>query len=197
MSAKTYCNQTARFLAAVTTCMPPIPSEIMQGWIENPKSLRNALAEALCPPEPMGSDIIDFDKTPFIPSCWTILPDSEQLPNRVKGKMKFDLKKVALHLDNDQENGKVIQANDLRKKLEKVPVYGAQLLDFLFENPHLIPQEWKEWKGRAVFFWGTIYRANGRLFVRYLYWSGGRWDWDCRWLGVDWTGYDPAAVLTN
>lgn len=65
-------------------------------------------------------------------------------------------------------------------------------MDFYLANPHLIPEEWK---GKAVFFWGTIYRdADGHLCVRYLYWRGGGWDWGYRWLDYVWDGDGPAAV---
>lgn len=50
MNAKTYCAQTAKFLGCVAQAMPEMPSDIMQGWIENPKSLKKILSEALCPP---------------------------------------------------------------------------------------------------------------------------------------------------
>ncbi len=139
--------------------------------------------------------LIDFDKAPSVPKGWTILPDAKQLPNRVRGTMKFDSKKVALHLDDGQKDGKWIQGNKLRQKLEKVPVYGAQLGDFYMANLHLIPEEWK---GKAVFFWGTIYRdAGGRLCVRFLYWRGDGWVWVYRWLDVDFNGRSPAAVSAS
>jgi hypothetical protein len=135
--------------------------------------------------------VVDFDKLPSVPDGWTILPDSEQLPNRMKGVMEFDPAKVLLHLDEGQKEGKVIEGNKLRKKLKDVLVYGAQLLDFYLANPHLIPEEWK---GKAVFFWGTIYRrAGGSLSVRFLYWSGTEWDWDYRWLDRAWDDGLPAA----
>ncbi len=135
--------------------------------------------------------VVDFNKLPSVPDGWTILPDDEQLPNRIKGQLEFDAKKIALHLDKGQKDGKVIEGNKLRNKLKDVPVYGAQLLDFYLANPHLIPEEWK---GKAVFFWGTIYRrADGRLFVRCLCWSGAGWGWICLWLGLGWDGDDPAA----
>ncbi|HEY9481125.1 MAG TPA: hypothetical protein VIR98_02765, partial [Candidatus Paceibacterota bacterium] len=98
--------------------------------------------------------VVDFDKLPGVPDGWSILPDDEQLPNRVKGQMEFDAKKIALHLDECQKEGEVIEGNKLRKKLKDTLVYGAQLLDFYLANPHLIPEYWK---GKAVFFWGTIY----------------------------------------
>ncbi len=139
----------------------------------------------------MIEHLIDFDAKPSVPDGWTILPDSEQLPNRVRGQMKFDPSKVKLHLDSGQKNGS-IEGNKLLKKLTKESVYGAQLLDFYLANPHLIPEEWK---GKAIFFWGTIYRsAVGRSCVRCLYWRGGGWGWDYIWLGLGWGGSSPALV---
>jgi hypothetical protein len=59
-------------------------------------------------------------------------------------------------------------------------------------NSHLIPEEWK---GKYVFFWGTIYRGSGdNLYVRCLCWGGGRWDWGYDWLGGGWDDGNPAAV---
>ena len=51
MIPKTYDRQTARFLAVVGENMPEVSSDIMQGWIENPKALQRTLVQALCPRE--------------------------------------------------------------------------------------------------------------------------------------------------
>ena len=48
MTTNTFNSQTARVLAAVATCMPPLQGDVMQGWIDNPNALKKALAEALC-----------------------------------------------------------------------------------------------------------------------------------------------------
>ena len=136
--------------------------------------------------------VVDFDKLPSIPDGWEILPDSEQLPNRMKGVMEYDHAKVVFHLDEGQKDSKVIEGNKLRKKLKDVPVYGAQLLDFYLANPHLIPEEWK---GKAVFFWGTIYRdTDGFLCVRCLCWYGTGWSWRYGWLDNVWYDVNPALV---
>lgn len=69
------------------------------------------------------------------------------------------------------------RATSFAKELEDQPVLNANVLDFLREHPELIPDEWK---GKFTFFWGTIYRhRDGDLYVRCLYWDGGRWDWGC------------------
>lgn len=139
--------------------------------------------------------LIDFDATPFIPDGWSVLPDWEQLPNRVRGKVKFDPAKVKLHLDDGQKGGGYTEGNQLRQKLADFPVYGSQLLDFYLANPHLIPEEWGE--GKYVFFWGTIYRRPGGWCVRCLYRRVGRWYWEALWLDVDWGGVCPAALRAS
>src|SRR3989344_4056544 len=54
MEQKTYSRQTAKFLAVVVENMPCISSDVMQGWIENPKALQRFLA-GLCPPQSVSS----------------------------------------------------------------------------------------------------------------------------------------------
>ncbi|MFA6551965.1 MAG: hypothetical protein WCT19_00495 [Candidatus Paceibacterota bacterium] len=138
--------------------------------------------------------LIDCNAPVFIPDgCLQVLPDSEQLPNRVRGQVKWDTTKFSLYLVDDQKNGKLIGGNKLRKGLGAMPVLTAHVLDFLIkpENQYLIPEEWKR---KLVFFWGTIYRRSDRgLCVRYLCWGGGKWYWGCGWLDDDWGGSRPAV----
>lgn len=51
METKTYDRQTAKFIAVLIESMPKIPSNVMQGWIQNPKGFQRVLAEALLPPQ--------------------------------------------------------------------------------------------------------------------------------------------------
>ena len=130
--------------------------------------------------------LIDCDADPFLPNGWTV--ESHQKG----GQFVFDPAKVTLHLSKKQQSGGAIVGNDLRKELRRKPVLNANVLDYLLKNPHLIPEEWKD---KYVFFWGTVYRySNGLLYVRYLYFRGGRWGWGCYWLDDDWHGRNPAAV---
>ena len=50
MTAKTYDRQTAKFLAVVGENMPELSGEVMQGWIQNPKAVQEALKKIFCPP---------------------------------------------------------------------------------------------------------------------------------------------------
>jgi hypothetical protein len=108
------------------------------------------------------------------------------------GQFTWDASKVQLYISESQKKLRGIEGNELRKELADKPVYNANLLDYLLKNPHLIPEEWK---GKYVFFWGTIYRSSGgSLYVRDLYWRGGRWDWNGGLLDRGWGGSSPAAV---
>lgn len=134
--------------------------------------------------------IINLDKDPFVPGGW-------EVEEHIKGgQLEWDLAKVALYLSEGQQNGKVTLGNQLREELKGKPVYNANLLDYLFAHPRLIPEEWK---GKFVFFWGTIYRSSGRgrgsgLYVRCLDWYGRGWLWHYYWLGYGFSGGYPAAV---
>lgn len=138
--------------------------------------------------------ILNFDTAPFIPSGWEVR-QSDQIKSRVKGMWEVLVSKIALHFDPGQQGGKAIQGHNLKKKLEGQPVLPAHVLDYLLAHPELIPESWK---GKAIFFWGTIYRnADGDLYVRFLYWFGDRWAWGSYWLGSDWGGNNPCAVSAS
>lgn len=132
--------------------------------------------------------LIDCDALPFCPDGW------EVVEHRKHGQLQWDPSKIRLHLSKKQTDGKVI-GNKLRKELENQSVLNANVLDYLLAHPDLIPEEWK---GKAVFFWGTIYRySDGYLCVRCLCWSGDRWGRDCGWLDRDFCGRNPAAVSAS
>lgn len=138
--------------------------------------------------------ILNFDTAPFIPDGWEIR-ESDQIRSRVKGMWEMLISKIGLHLDAGQKGGKVIRGHDLKKALEGQPVFPAQVLDFLLAHPELIPESWK---GKAIFFWGTIYcGADGFLCVRFLGWDGGRWRWNFRWLDNVWHDRNPCAVSAS
>ena len=138
-----------------------------------------------------GSKVVDLDANPFVPDGWSVEEHQKG------GQFAFDPAKLGLHLSKKQEGDGRIEGNKLREELKAQPVVNANLLDWLYrkENQHLIPDEWK---GKAVFFWGTIYRdADGSLCVRDLFWLGDGWYWGCRWLDYDWYSVFPAAVSAS
>lgn len=132
--------------------------------------------------------LINTDADPFTPDGWKV----EE--HRKKGQFTWDPTKVSLYLSSRQKGGKVIGGHDLRKELSGKAVLNANVLDYLLAHPELIPESWK---GKRVYFWGTIYRrADGFLSVRCLYWYDGRWRWRYDWLFYGWNGIMPAALAS-
>jgi len=135
--------------------------------------------------------VIDCSAEPILPDGWEIRPE-DQIASRHTGDLVWTPDAVRLHLDPGQENGHWIRGCDLKKALEGKPVLPANVLDWLCENRGQIPQAWK---GRAVYFWGTIYRDRyGVPVVRCLQWSDGRWIWYFNRFGNFWYDSEPAAV---
>jgi hypothetical protein len=128
---------------------------------------------------------VDLDAAPYVPEGWKVESHTKG------GKILFSPNMVDLYLSEEQRTV-LTQGDDLRKKVEVKNPYNANLLDFYLAHPELIPESWK---GKYVFFWGTIYiRADGRPHVRSLGWNVDRWDWYCTWLDFAWGSNSPAAV---
>ncbi len=131
--------------------------------------------------------IIDCDADPFCPDGWKVEEHHK------RGRLEWDVSKIQLYLSKGQKDGNWFEGNKLRKELTNKGVLDAIVLDYLLKNPYLIPEEWRS---KVVFFWGTIYRVDGRLVVRFLYWLG-EWDWYYYWLGNDFRDYSPAVLLAS
>ena len=130
--------------------------------------------------------LINCDTEPFLPDGWQGVEF-----HRKHGEFLWSQDKVQLYLADGQQSGTVV-GTELRTVLGGKSVLNANVLDYLLAHPQLIPESWK---GKLVFFWGTIYRsADGGLCVRYLGWSGLGWRWDYHWLDDHWRSRGPAAV---
>ena len=133
---------------------------------------------------------IDTTKQPSIPKYL----QSIEYHDTSMGTIKWNLKDISLHLEPEQKNG-YLKGTELRERLKRKPVLNTMVLDWLLEHPDEIPPEWK---GKAVFFWGTIYRHSvGNLCVRCLYWNGSEWDWSYDWLDDGFDSDDPALVRAS
>lgn len=131
--------------------------------------------------------VIDGDAAPMIPNGWSVEEHQKG------GVMKFDSSKTELYLSKKQKSG-TIGGHKLREELKGKKVLNANVLDYLLANPKAIPEEWK---GKAVFFWGTIYcDSGGNLYVRFLYWDGRQWRWGSHWLDSGFYGR-PALLLAS
>ena len=161
------------------------PTDFDRLWRNKKKML--ALASML------HGDDIDCAGTPFIPSGLEY-KDEDQIKSAYRGTLKAGKIFSSMYLDERQKVG-VLIGETLKLALEGKLVLTAHCLDFVLrpENQHLIPDELK---GKALFFWGSIYRdSHGSLFVRYLFWLDDRLCSSDDWLGDGWDASHPAAML--
>jgi hypothetical protein len=125
---------------------------------------------------------IPCDNPPYVPPGWGVVE------HRKGGVLKIELAQIALHLEPAQQKGSGIVGNLLRERLAGRRILNANVLDYLLSHMHLIPKEWRgaSWgQKRSICFWGTIYRYEGELYVRYLHWDGFKWRWIGQALGVN------------
>jgi hypothetical protein len=136
---------------------------------------------------------INLVADPFIPPKWSV-GTHQKLEGKKNIYLKWDSSKVALYLDPLQESEKSFDGVALHKKLNRKPVLNANVLDYLLAHPELIPENWK---GKHVFFWGTIYSYYGHALVRYLYWHGSAWKWGYRMLENDYGWHRNSLALMH
>ena len=109
------------------------------------------------------------------------------------GMKSVDLADLTLNLEPEQENGS-IKGEILAERLKKTAC-NASVLDYLIKHPESYPEDWK---GRYVYFWGTIFRSSdGSLCVRSGYWSVGEVVSNYGWLFIGWNGLSPSASLAS
>lgn len=133
--------------------------------------------------------IIDLDAEPFCPYDYVVVEHQKG------GQCEWSASKVTPYLFKEQRTGCDIRGTEIRERLKQKLVYNANLLDYLLKNRDLIPEEWK---GKRIFFWGTIYRTlGGSLCVRGLCWRGSKWHWQGAWLHYGWHDSEPAAIVAG
>ncbi len=164
------------------------------------------------PPEPFWKKIsktsisVNLGFSPKLPFDGAVIEkhngDGWVLVQKRKDGLYVGGHRIILHLSERQQNGKSLKGYELREELTGKPVLNANVLDALFENQHLIPEDWKKDENgniRYIFFWGTIYRnpGTGNLCVRCLYFRVGSWYRNYGWFDSDWRGNAPAALLAS
>lgn len=130
--------------------------------------------------------IIDCDIDPYIPKGWTVES------HRKGGQFEWDAASVGLYSPK-QFQFSVIEGNKIRHDIEMEQIINANVLDYLLVYPELIPESWK---GKGIFFWGTIYRDfRNRLVVRCLCFQGEHWVGDYRPLCDDFSFHSNKAAV--
>ena len=104
------------------------------------------------------------------------------------GKWLFNPNEIKLDLFEPEESKDPLEDSwNLPKKLATLNFLNANVLDFLMKNPKFFPEEWK---GKRIFFWGTIYGMSAADTIRYIFWDKDnncpKWYYQCLNAGLDW-----------
>lgn len=163
------------------------PEDITKlGQFKNLKGIKDVLfgiAEISYP-----EHLINCDVDPYLPDGWSV---EEHKPGG--GQFSFNPTNIELYLSKKQVQDSIV-GDDLWKELNGKKVLNACVLDYLLVHPEIIPEEWK---GKYIFFFGTVYRnSDDFLYVRYLDWDGSEWYWCCYWLGGDFYSRFPVALAS-
>ena len=123
------------------------------------------------------------------------IPEGYKLESHDQSLGKIDVKDIELYLSDEQKNGGYIKGEELLEELKDKKPLNSAVLKYLLDNPKHIPEEWK---GKYVYFWGTILRSSvGSRRVLCLCYRGSQWDWHFAWLVDDWIDFSPSAVLAS
>ncbi|MFA5024863.1 MAG: hypothetical protein WC523_08035 [Patescibacteria group bacterium] len=130
-------------------------------------------------------DWIDCNVTPHTPYNYTIKE------HQTGGLIKFIPSQISLYASKEQAGYLTISGYELWEEVKKLPVLNANVLDYLWNNKNLIPEEWKD---KIIYFWGTIYDSKDGPRVRCLEWNGLMWLEHTRRLSNCWSSGSFAVL---
>jgi len=113
-------------------------------------------------------------------------------------KFIWNPKNVKLFLADIQKNENVVTGNDLRAELQNKNNCNVNVSLYLYENQNRIP---KEWQGKRIHFWGTIYNIEGQgPGITFLEYNENTKSWEIHLLPLTchcWTDNDFAALRAD
>jgi hypothetical protein len=185
-----------------------LDSDTIQKIINDPRQagqqftafLRNGGKVVVGEPKVVAINRNRFNPKKFIGDDWSI--QSDETDARSIALTELDLTKVQ-HVTMLKDGETYVKGEEKLKRLKASDYIrlDADIFLTLWENQHLIPESWKEkvnGNTRYIFFDGTVLRrSDGSRCVLYLFWPGGQWGWGVYWLGFDWYGGSPSAVLAS
>lgn len=115
------------------------------------------------------------------------------------GELYVDGRKVALHLEPEQQGGGSLEGSNLRKRLVRKQVLHPNVMDAIVEAD-LVPNSWEldeQGRTRYIYFWAQGFRgSDGHLCVRCAFWYDGQWQRGYGNLVDRWSVLSPTAVAS-
>jgi hypothetical protein len=160
------------------------PSDVVR-WISSYENMHliAAMSRGKSKVVPIDSTI-DFDTPEFKALNWEVAPLQFQLPNRLSGKIVFDLADFRL-IDSstfgwkkpDDDEPRAGADYSVRRALNylamnKIP--RSHVIGFFLDHSYLLPIEWQPY---WVVIVGTRYIDGEREYLLGLHHDGKSWDW--------------------
>lgn len=131
----------------------------------------NAQIKRLCEGKLLG-DVLDvirglaeIKKIEYAVDCSTppFIPDGLYIDeHREEEIFIIDPTKGPCDLTRKQKD-KSSMGVDIRNELRRKKIMNVNVLDYLIENPELIPEKWND---KLIYFWGTVYKSScGQLHL--------------------------------
>lgn len=195
MTTKTYDGQTARLIASVATCMPPLSGEVMQGWIDNPQALKNFLGGLNPSVETKSIDTdvfrltVDYGQSleQMIATGQYDWKNSDITAKRfpIDGKGIVELEARYFHFDRN------ISSEDVIEEMKKAGFEPAKI-EHVLSHGKTFPEEQRKF---PIIGLGSVARVDVYRYVPVLYEDGSSrslylycfdddWDADSRFLAV-------------
>ncbi|MBI2473912.1 hypothetical protein HYV70_05170 [Candidatus Uhrbacteria bacterium] len=140
---------------------------------------------------------IDTDRSPTLSTPG--MEFDEVYGHRTYGERVWNPQIAGLYFSRKQTSGSFIDQYGIREALKTECPMNANMLDFFLEHPEEIPPGWGRSCYKTIYFFGTLLKRTGRLFVRCLIrqddgtYIGGYHELDCSAQDVRWSN-DPVAV---
>lgn len=145
--------------------------------------------------------MVNLDATPRLPFNRSVIESHTTggwvKVQRLKDGLYVDGRKVILHISDLPKIRRSMKGYEFRYELtgkplqvlQGNPVLNANILDALYGNTNMIPEDLKKdeaGKVRFNYFWETVYRDPdvNILCVRGLYFLGGEWKRDYGWFSA-------------
>lgn len=201
MTTKTFDGQTAKFLATVATCMPPLSGDVMQGWIDNPSALKGFLG-GLNPPKGETADpstgifrlAVDYSQSleQMIAAGRYDWVNSDITPKRFpieKGTKIVECEARYFHFDRN------ISSDDAKKEIESADrenPWMAAMIAHLLAHGAAFPEEQRKFPIVALRSVAGVrgdrgvpglFRDDSKRDLYLAWWYGG-WGPVCRFLAV-------------
>lgn len=183
MSARLFDDRASRFFDTARKLLGhPHFSQKLAAAIRRRGGVDRAIAALIKEFEVFEQIDFESETCDFLSGYWKVSED--QFPGRVTGKWVCRPEEILLIPAQDLAKSK--SPSEVLNRFKHMTVLPVHVMDYLIDGvPELTPIAWK---GKKVFFWGTLFGSSDDTWVRYMEWSEEDHKWTKQWLRLSESG---------